>query len=237
MRADGDGGERVDVPGGGVIVASPATAPETPPTTVLWPSVNRSSTSQTSMPAAAARWVLINAWAASPLAWSPSPPLKPNQPNQRMPAPRMVSGIELRRRGGRRPAPAPADDQQQCRARRLPRGVHDHAAGPVLGAELGQPAVGVPEPVRDRRVDDDGPDREEQHPAGEPQPARGGAGDQRRGDHREHHLVRDERQRRDGHLAGDDVQVGRGRHAEIAQPEQFEIAEEAVPASSPKAMV
>ena len=84
----------VTYPAQGVTVASPATAPVTPPRTVGWPSCRCSSSSQTSMAAAAAMWVLTRAWAATPSALSPSPALNPNQPNQRIPAPMITSGIE-----------------------------------------------------------------------------------------------------------------------------------------------
>ncbi len=49
------------------------------------------------MPAAAAAAVLISACAAMPSAARPSPALKPNQPNHRMPAPISTSGSELGR--------------------------------------------------------------------------------------------------------------------------------------------
>ena len=44
------------------------------------------------MAAAAATKVLMSAWAASPLAPSAEPALKPNQPNHRMPVPMSVQG-------------------------------------------------------------------------------------------------------------------------------------------------
>ena len=81
-------------PAAGVMVASPATAPVTAPRTLACPSVIRSTTSHTSMAAAAATWVLSSAWAATPFAWRPSPALNPNHPNQRMPAPTITNGTE-----------------------------------------------------------------------------------------------------------------------------------------------
>ncbi len=50
--------------------------------------------SHTIIAAAAATWVLSSAWAATPSARRPSPALNPNQPNHRMPAPTITSGIE-----------------------------------------------------------------------------------------------------------------------------------------------
>jgi hypothetical protein len=81
-------------PAHGVIAASPATAPVTAPSTVACPSVKRSLSSQASIAAAAATWVLITACAATLSARRPSAPLKPNQPNQSSPAPSTTSGIE-----------------------------------------------------------------------------------------------------------------------------------------------
>ena len=59
----------------------PATAPEAAPSVVAWPSRIFSTTIQASAAAAVATWVLMNAAAASPLAPSAEPALKPNQPN------------------------------------------------------------------------------------------------------------------------------------------------------------
>ena len=81
-------------PAHGVIATRPATAPDAAPRVVAWPVRIRSTTSQPSIPAAAASWVFMKACAARPFAPSADPALKPNQPNQRMPVPMSVSGSE-----------------------------------------------------------------------------------------------------------------------------------------------
>src|SRR6266542_5872094 len=72
----------------------PATAPDAAPSVVDLPPLIFSVAIQPSSAAAVAVLVLTNACAASPLAASAEPALKPNQPNHSMPAPRMVSGRE-----------------------------------------------------------------------------------------------------------------------------------------------
>ena len=59
---------------------------------VAWPSLIRSTTSQPSMAADAARNVFMMAWAATPSAASAEPALNPAQPNHRMPVPSRVNG-------------------------------------------------------------------------------------------------------------------------------------------------
>src|SRR5689334_465915 len=81
-------------PAHGVMATNPATAPEAAPRVVACPPLIRSTMSQPHMAAAAARWVLINAWAARPLAPRAEPALNPNQPNHRMPVPINVHGSE-----------------------------------------------------------------------------------------------------------------------------------------------
>ena len=113
------------------------------------------------MPAEAARKVFMRAWAATPLAASAEPALKPNQPNHRMPVPSMVSGREC---GG-----MPSRGQP----RRLPStSTMARAAAPALmcttappaksrAPELGQTSRWREHPVGDRGVDDDRPDADE----------------------------------------------------------------------------
>ena len=72
----------------------PATAPDAAPSVVAWPDFSRSTMSQPSIAAAAATNVFRNACAATPLAASAEPALKPNHPNHRMPVPSSVSGNE-----------------------------------------------------------------------------------------------------------------------------------------------
>ena len=93
------------------------------------------------MAAAAATWVLSSAWAATPLAWRPSPALNPNQPNQRMPAPTMTKGMECGSGRVIGPDAAAAEHDEQGQRRGARGGVDHHAAGPVLRSRLvSQPA-------------------------------------------------------------------------------------------------
>src|ERR1700716_2613732 len=71
----------------GVIVPSPATAPEIMPSTdgLRW--VVHSIAPQVSAPAQAARWVAMIANTAREFAASADPPLKPNQPTHNRPVP------------------------------------------------------------------------------------------------------------------------------------------------------
>ena len=59
---------------------------------VALPSLNRSTSSQPSMAADAARKVFMMATAATPLAASAEPLLKPAHPNHRIPVPIIVIG-------------------------------------------------------------------------------------------------------------------------------------------------
>ena len=79
-------------PAQGVMATRPATAPEAAPSVVACPLFSRSTTSQPSMAAEAARNVFMMAEAAMPLAASAEPALKPVQPNHRMPVPITVMG-------------------------------------------------------------------------------------------------------------------------------------------------
>src|SRR3989338_8528602 len=79
-------------PEAGVIATSPATAPEAAPSTVGLPRLTHSVNIQPSAAAAAAVLVARKALAASPLASSALPALKPNQPNQSSAAPLTVIG-------------------------------------------------------------------------------------------------------------------------------------------------
>ena len=74
-------------PDAGVMVPSPATAPEIMPSTDGLPRSHHSSTIQVSTPAQAARCVATMAKPARELAPSAEPPLKPNQPTQSRPVP------------------------------------------------------------------------------------------------------------------------------------------------------
>ncbi len=72
------------------MVARPATTPVTMPTMLARPKRMRSSNAQTRPALEADMCVARSAMAASPLAASALPPLKPYQPTQSMPAPIMV---------------------------------------------------------------------------------------------------------------------------------------------------
>ncbi len=81
-------------PAHGVIATSPATAPDAAPSVVACPVLTFSTISQPSIAAAAATNVFMNACAATSLAASADPALKPNHPNHRIPVPSSVSGSE-----------------------------------------------------------------------------------------------------------------------------------------------
>ena len=74
-------------PDAGVMVPSPATAPEIMPSTDGLPRFHHSSAIQVMAPVEAARWVATMAKTARESAASAEPPLKPNQPTQSMPVP------------------------------------------------------------------------------------------------------------------------------------------------------
>ena len=79
-------------PDAGVIATSPATAPVAAPTVVAFPCCIRSGMSQPKIAAAVATCVFANASDANPSDASALPPLNPNQPNQRIDAPRTTNG-------------------------------------------------------------------------------------------------------------------------------------------------
>src|SRR5690242_555083 len=67
----------------GVMATSPATAPETTPSTLGLPFAPHSANVQPSAAAAVAIWVTVIAIPARPLAPTAEPALKPNQPTHR----------------------------------------------------------------------------------------------------------------------------------------------------------
>src|SRR5712692_746086 len=79
-------------PAAGVKATRPATAPDAAPRTVGLPREDHSVNIQPSAAAVVAVLVVMNAWAARPLAASALPALKPNQPNHRRLAPITVRG-------------------------------------------------------------------------------------------------------------------------------------------------
>ena len=60
----------------------------------------------------------------------------------------------------------------------------------------------------DRRIDDDRPHGQEHRPSGELEAVGDRAGGQGRSDHREHHLIGDEREGRNRNIWRDDVERG-----------------------------
>src|SRR5208282_1808081 len=74
-------------PDAGVMVARPATMPEAAPSTLGLPLSHHSVVVQLKAAAAAAKCVAANALVASPPAVNALPPLKPNQPTHKSPAP------------------------------------------------------------------------------------------------------------------------------------------------------
>ena len=80
--------------------------------------------------------------------------------------------------------------------------VHDRAAGEVERAHVGEPAA-APDPVAERAVDQERPQRDEHDVGGEAHPLDDGAGDERRRDDRERALEAHEQQVRDRPLLGE----------------------------------
>ena len=144
---------------------------------------------QTTSVAAGASIVVTNARPAIGLAASALPALKPNQPNQSRPAPSSTNGTLCGRIDERAVVRPLADDERRHQRRGAGVHVHDGAAGEVPGAHVRQPAA-APDPVRERRVDDHRPERDERDVGGEAHPLDDGARDQRRRDDAERALER-----------------------------------------------
>ena len=131
-----------------------------------------------------------------PFAASALPALKPNQPNQSRPAPSSVNGTLCGSSAERRIVAPLADHERGDERRDAGVDVHDRAAREIERAHLREPAA-APDPVRDRRVDDDRPERDEDDVRREPHALDDGARDQRRRDDRERALVGHEQHVRD----------------------------------------
>src|SRR2546428_813880 len=84
-------------------------------------------------------------------------------------------------------ADAPTEDERGDESGDATCDVHDGAAREVERAELPEPAA-APDPVRDRVVDERGPEECEDDEGLEALALGERAGDERRRDHREHHL-------------------------------------------------
>src|SRR2546425_5065886 len=86
MRA----GIEVTKPDAGVMHTSPATRPVATPRMLALPRWSHSTSAQESAAEAAQMWVTVKAEAAKAPESRPLPPLNPNHPNQRIPAPSTV---------------------------------------------------------------------------------------------------------------------------------------------------
>mmetsp|Transcript_101017 Transcript_101017/g.226500 ORF Transcript_101017/g.226500 Transcript_101017/m.226500 type:complete len:473 (-) Transcript_101017:46-1464(-) len=96
---------------------------------------------------------------------------------------------------------ARAQDHRGDQARRAGADVHHGAAGEVQGAPLLHPAAGAPDPVAERHVDEQAPERDEQDVGLEADALHERPREDGRGDDREGHLEDSEGQRPDRALA------------------------------------
>jgi len=117
----------------------------------------------------------------------------------------------VRRHRLARPASAPADDEHDGEGGGAGVDVDDGAAGEVERPPPGEPARGAEHPVGHGGIDGHQPQPEEGHVAAEAEAVSRGAGDERRRDDGEHHLVGGEGKAGDGegleagHAVGHDV--------------------------------
>ena len=192
---------------------SPTTAPVAAPTAVAWPPKWFSRRSQVRRAAAAPAFVVTNASDAMPFAASADPALKPNHPNHNRPEPRStygtLCGISAMRLWSCR-APSTRGDERG----RSGRHVHDRAPGEVQRAPPAQESARAPDPVRDRRVDDETPEADEEDVGAEAHPLDDRARDERGGDRREHALEDEKREVRNRGGVG-----GLGRRADPGEAE------------------
>ena len=214
-----------------MIATRPATAPEAMPSTDGLPLATHSTSIQATAAAAAAMWVDRHRHARTAVGGQREPALNPNQPTHSSDVP-----IRVRvRLCGRHGLLAVADPLAEHDAADQPGDagidVHDGAAGEVEHAGAEQEAVGRPDPVRDRRIDDDRPqDHEHQHRR-ELHPVDEGADDQRRRDHDEGHLEHHEDRlgndrRVPGRSGGDGLEVESATvHGQSRQHGPAEVAD------------
>ena len=217
-------------PEAGVMATSPATAPVAAPSTVGFFVMIHSIRSHPRAAAAVAVFVLMKALTASSFAASALPALNPNQPNQSSAAPTSVyvmlcGGGVIRGKPFRLPmtsANTSAEIPEETCTTVPP--------GEVEGAQVVQPAVRAPHPVGDGIIDERRPEQGEHREGGKLHPLRKRAGDERRGDDREHHLVDHEE------LVGNGGRVVRvRRQPDPLQAEPGQVADERCPTSGPKA--
>jgi hypothetical protein len=217
----------------GVIATSPAMAPEAAPRLVGRPSLHDQPAQQRcggGHLGVGQRQGSLAVGAQGRTGVEPEP-AEPQQPGAQE-HDRQVVRPELRLR----PAVALAEHQGQRQACGARVDVDRRATREVLHPQVGQPpgvvAVGVAEvedPVRDREVDEGDPGGDEDRPAEELGPVRDGAGDQGRGDHREHQLEHREGQRGDLVLGAVD---GGFLLEQLAETDRAEVTDEAVAAGA-----
>ena len=141
---------------------------------------------------AVARFVLITAAAASAPAKYGSPPLKPFQPSQRMPAPTATNTQVVRHRLLAVPLQPRPDHRGGDEAGHAGREV-DHVAAAEVQRALAGPEAAAPEQERVHRVGERDPQRHEDQPDLELDPPDHAADEQDRRDRREHELEVDQR--------------------------------------------
>ena len=174
-------------PAHGVMQARPATAPVKAPMMLGLPDLHQLMAVHVHMAAEAAMSVFTKACAATALAASAEPALKPNQPNHSKPGSEadegdvvgepLLTGSEL----------ACPDDPDRREGGETGARVYDEAAGEVEDAPF-RKETAAPDPVHDRHVDEEAPKDEELQVALEVHAIGKGAGDERRGDDGEHLL-------------------------------------------------
>ena len=116
---------------------------------------------------------------------------------------------------------AGADDQGEGQGRVARGDVHHGAAGEIQDAQGAQPAALAPDPVGQGIIHQGHPDEAEEQKRLEAHPFHKGAGDQGRGDHREHHLEGGKEPVGDGLGI---VRVGQGPHP--VEPQKVEPADQ-----------
>ena len=185
------------------------------------PSFHQVMNSQVHIAIEPAMSVLTKACAATPLAASAEPPLKPNQPNHSRPVPSATKAMLC----GMLRSPGPnlraADDEDRGEGGDAGADVHDDAAGEVEARPSCGEEAAAPDPVREGDVDEQAPEHQEHQVALEVDPVGEGAGDERRRDDGEHLLVGEVRQRRDRRRPRP------GRLADAVQERPVEVADDA----------
>ena len=154
MRIDAAG---VTKPAAGVIATRPATAPAAAPSTVGVPVCSQLTVIQVSAAMAAAMLVTTKAEAARPLAPRALTGIEaePAEPEQAGAEDGHRQVVRLDRRLDQ--PGAAAEDQRGDQGRDAAREMDDGAAGEVERAEVEQPAIGRPDPVGERGVDEGRP--------------------------------------------------------------------------------